>query len=152
MTKLDVKCDYLGVGVDRLDYTKGIPERFRGIERFLEKYPSYQGRFTFVQIGAPSRTYIGRYQDLTEEIEADADRINRRFQTKQWKPIVLLKRHHEHHEIEPIYRYADLCMVTSLHDGMNLVAKEFVASRVRRGRRSDSQRVHGRAARTARTR
>ncbi len=125
----DSQADYLGIGVDRLDYTKGIPERFRGIERFLEKHPSYQGRFTHVQIGAPSRTHIHRYQDLIADVEAEAERINQRFQTKQWKPIVFLKGHHDHDQIEPYYRMADLCLVTSLHDGMNLVAKEFVASR-----------------------
>jgi len=120
---------FMGVGVDRIDYTKGIPERFRGIEAFLEMCPSYRGRFTFVQIGSPSRTEIERYHDLIEDVEQEADRINRRFQTSDWRPIVLLKRQHSHQEILPYYRAADLCMVTSLHDGMNLVAKEFVASR-----------------------
>ncbi|HYL75511.1 MAG TPA: trehalose-6-phosphate synthase [Bryobacteraceae bacterium] len=129
MKKLNIQAEYVGVGVDRLDYTKGIPERFRGIERFLEKNSSYAGRFSFVQIGAPSRTHIERYQDLIAQVEAEANRINRRFETKHWKPIVFLKRHHNHQEIEPLYRAADLCLVTSLHDGMNLVAKEFVASR-----------------------
>jgi trehalose 6-phosphate synthase len=120
----------MGIGVDRIDYTKGILERFLAIERFLEKYPSYQGKFTFVQIGAPSRTHIKRYHDLVAEVEAEADRINWRFQGGKWKPIVLLVRNHSHREIEPYYRAADLCLVTSLHDGMNLVAKEFLASRV----------------------
>src|SRR5579871_1720539 len=129
LKQLGVEADYLGIGVDRLDYTKGIPERFRGIERFLEKYASYNGHFTFVQIGAPSRTRIDRYQDLTAEVEHEAERINRRFQSKHWKPIVFLKRHHNHAEIEPFYRHSDLCLVTSLHDGMNLVAKEYVATR-----------------------
>jgi trehalose 6-phosphate synthase len=127
--QLGIQADYLGIGVDRLDYTKGIPERFRGIERFLDRYPAYVGRFTFTQIGAPSRTHIERYQNLITEVEAEADRINRRFETKHWKPIVFLKRHHNHQEIEPFYRVSDLCLVTSLHDGMNLVAKEFVATR-----------------------
>lgn len=126
---LGVKAQFIGVGVDRLDYTKGILERFRGIERFLEKYPRYQGAFTFVEIGAPSRTLIKRYHDLVAEIEAEADRINWRFKTKDWRPIVLLKKHHSHEEIRPFYKLADVCLVTSLHDGMNLVAKEFVASR-----------------------
>ncbi len=129
LKQLGVETDYLGIGVDRLDYTKGIPERFRGIERFLEKYASYNGRFTFVQIGAPSRTHIDRYQDLNVEVEREAERINRRFQNKHWKPIVFLKRHHNHAEIEPYYRLSELCLVTSLHDGMNLVAKEYVAAR-----------------------
>jgi trehalose 6-phosphate synthase len=129
MKNLDVETTFMGIGVDRVDYTKGILERFLAIERFLEKYPSYQGQFTFVQIGAPSRTHIKRYHDLVAEVEAEAERINWRFQTSKWKPIVLLTRQHTHAEIQPYYRAADLCLVTSLHDGMNLVAKEFLATR-----------------------
>ena len=129
MRTLGVEATFMGIGVDRVDYTKGILERFLAIERFLEKYPSYQGKFTFVQIGAPSRTHIKRYHDLLAEVEAEADRINWRFQSGKWKPIVFLKRQHSHQEIEPYYRAADLCLVTSLHDGMNLVAKEFLAAR-----------------------
>ena len=124
-----VRASFMGIGVDRIDYTKGIPERFRGIEAFLEMCPSYRGQFTFVQIASPSRTEIQRYHDLIVEVEREADRINRRFQTNEWRPIVLLKRQHSHQEILPYYRAADLCMVTSLHDGMNLVAKEFVSAR-----------------------
>ena len=126
---LGIKASFLGVGVDRIDYTKGIVERFRGVERFLELHPSYVGNFTFIQIGAPSRTRIARYDNLVHEVEAEAARINERFQTKDWKPIAMLSRHHDHKEIRRYYRAADLCMVTSLHDGMNLVAKEFVAAR-----------------------
>ncbi len=129
LKSLDVEAIFLGVGVDRLDYTKGILERFLAIERFLEKYPRYQGQFTFVQIGAPSRSHLKRYHDLEAEIEAEAGRINWRFQKDKWKPIVLLKRQHDHSEIQRYYKAADLCLVTSLHDGMNLVAKEFVAAR-----------------------
>ncbi len=129
MRSLGVDTPFVGIGVDRVDYTKGIPERFQAIERFLEKYPKYQGKFTFVQIGAPSRTHIKRYHDLMAEIEAEAERINWRFQSGNWKPIVFLKRHHSHEEIGHYYRAADLCLVTSLHDGMNLVAKEFLAAR-----------------------
>jgi alpha,alpha-trehalose-phosphate synthase [UDP-forming] len=127
--ELGVEGSLLGVGVDRVDYTKGILERFRGIERFIEMNPAYHRRFTFVQIGAPSRTDIPRYQQFLEEVTAEADRINSRFQSGKWKPIVLLKKHHSHHEITRFYHAASVCMVTSLHDGMNLVAKEFVASR-----------------------
>jgi trehalose-6-phosphate synthase len=129
MRSLGVESTFMGIGVDRVDYTKGILERFLAIERFLDKYPRYQGKFTFVQIGAPSRTHIKRYHDLLAEAEAEADRINWRFQSGKWKPIVFLKRQHSHSEIEPYYRAADLCLVTSLHDGMNLVAKEFLATR-----------------------
>ena len=129
LKNLGVKASFLGIGVDRIDYTKGIVERFRGVERFLEKYPAYRKQFTFVQVGAPSRTNIPRYDNLVREVEAAANRINARFQTSDWKPIVMLARHHNHNEIQPYYRAADFCMVTSLHDGMNLVAKEFVAAR-----------------------
>ena len=129
LRSLGVEATFMGIGVDRVDYTKGILERFLAIERFLEKFPSYQGKFTFVQIGAPSRTHIKRYHDLLAEVEAEAERINWRFQGGKWKPIVFLNRQHSHQEIEPYYRVADLCLVTSLHDGMNLVAKEFLAAR-----------------------
>jgi trehalose-6-phosphate synthase len=128
-SEMGVEASLLGIGVDRLDYTKGIIERFRGVERFLELYPNYQRRFTFVQIGAPSRTDIPRYQQFVDEVVAEAERINARFQSGRWKPIVLLKWHHSHEEIERYFRAASVCLVTSLHDGMNLVAKEFVASR-----------------------
>ena len=124
-----IKAEFMGVGVDRLDYTKGLMERFLAVENFLERYPEYQGKFTFVELGAPSRTHIKRYSDLVAEVEKEVERINWRFKGKDWKPILFLKKHHSHQEIAPYYQAADLCMVTSLHDGMNLVAKEFVASR-----------------------
>jgi alpha,alpha-trehalose-phosphate synthase [UDP-forming] len=129
LRELGLHAACLGIGVDRIDYTKGIPERCRSIERFLEKYPEYVGKFTFVELGAPSRTHIKRYHDLIMEVEEEVDRINWRFKSKEWMPIVFLKGHHSHEEIIPFYKAADVCMVTSLHDGMNLVAKEFVASR-----------------------
>src|SRR5713101_203556 len=124
-----VEALFVGVGVDRVDYTKGIRERFLAIERMLEKYPIYREKFTFVQIGAPSRTHIKRYHDFLADVEAESERINWRFQTGKWKPIIFLNRQHSHVEIERYYRTADVCLVTSLHDGMNLVAKEFVAAR-----------------------
>lgn len=127
--QLGVEASLLGVGVDRLDYTKGIIERFRGVERFLELYPMYQRRFCFVQIGAPSREEIPRYQEFMEEVSKEAERINARFQAGRWKPIVLLRKHHTHEEINRYFRAASVCLVTSLHDGMNLVAKEFIAAR-----------------------
>jgi trehalose-6-phosphate synthase len=127
--ELGIEASLLGVGVDRVDYTKGILERFRGIERFIEMNPAYHRRFSFAQIGAPSRTDIPRYKQFLEEVTAEADRINARFQSGKWKPIVLLKKHHSHKEITRFYHAASLCLVSSLHDGMNLVAKEFVASR-----------------------
>ena len=127
--EMKVEASLLGVGVDRVDYTKGILERFRALERFFELNPGYIHRFTFVQIGAPSRTDIERYKTFLEEVAAEAERINARFQTSKWKPIVFRKKHHSHEEIARFYRAASCCLVTSLHDGMNLVAKEYVAAR-----------------------
>jgi trehalose-6-phosphate synthase len=129
LRELGVDAQFIGLGVDRVDYTKGIPERLRAIERLMEQYPVYRGKLTFVQIGAPSRDQIKSYQDLMVEVEGETNRINQRFRTDAWKPIVFLKKHLSHEQIQPYYRHADFCMVTSLHDGMNLVAKEYVASR-----------------------
>jgi len=129
LKEIGFEVPFLGVGVDRVDYTKGILERFRAVEHFFEEYSAYRGQFSFVQIAAPSRTGIQRYHDLLEEVEAEAARINGKFQSNHWRPIVLRRRHHGHAEINRFYRAADLCLVTSLHDGMNLVAKEFVAAR-----------------------
>src|SRR3989338_4344300 len=119
----------MGIGVDRLDYTKGILERFRSVENFLLSNPRYHGRFTFVEMAAPSRTAIPRYAEFVAEVEREAERINNRLKTKTWQPILLLKKHHSHKEIAPFYKAAEFCLVTSLHDGMNLVAKEFLAAR-----------------------
>jgi trehalose 6-phosphate synthase len=127
--RLRVRATHLGVGVDRLDYTKGLMERFRSLERFLDRYPSYRGKLTFVELGAPSRTRIQEYRDLAGALDAEAERINRRFSDGEWRPLVLLQGQHTHEDIRPFYQAADFCLVTSLHDGMNLVAKEYVAAR-----------------------
>jgi trehalose-6-phosphate synthase len=119
----------IGIGVDRIDYTKGLIEKFLSVERFLEKYPEYQGRFTFVQIGAPSRSLLKSYSDTISAVDNEVNRINWKLKQKNWQPILFLKKHHSHEEIMPFYRSAAFCMVTSLHDGMNLVAKEYIASR-----------------------
>jgi alpha,alpha-trehalose-phosphate synthase [UDP-forming] len=129
LKQLGVEATYMGFGVDRVDYTKGIPERLRAVERLMELFPAYRGKLTFVQIGAPSRGEIKRYGELMAEVEQEADRINQRFKTGNWRPVVFLNRRHSHEEILPYYEAANFCMVTSLHDGMNLVAKEFVVSR-----------------------
>lgn len=119
----------LGVGVDRLDYTKGILERLRAIERLLELNPDWIGRFSFVQIAAPTRSGIDEYQHHEAQVRALAQRINNRFQ-RHGPPVIVLKiEHHEPKEVYEYFRAADLCFVSSLHDGMNLVAKEFVAAR-----------------------
>ncbi len=129
LLELGIEATFLGVGVDRVDYTKGIPERFRAVESLLERYPKYQGKFTFIQIGAPTRSRIKRYVEFQAEVKAEAERINERFKRGKWKPIVFQNREHTHLEVQRYYRAAHLCMVTSLHDGMNLVAKEYVAAR-----------------------
>ena len=119
----------LGVGVDRLDYTKGIEERLLAVERTLERFPHLRNRFTFAQLAAPSRTAIPQYRDLNDRVEEIAARVNARFAAGAWRPIALLRAHHEPPTIFRYLRAADVCYVSSLHDGMNLVAKEFVASR-----------------------
>jgi trehalose 6-phosphate synthase len=119
----------LGVGIDRLDYTKGIEERLFAVERLLERYPAFQGRFSFVELAAPSRTVIDRYRRLNDSVEQLADRINARFAKNGYRPIVLLRAHHEPPTVFRYLRAANVCYISSLHDGMNLVAKEFVAAR-----------------------
>ena len=129
LASLDTTAEFIGVGVERLDYTKGLPERFRALGRFFERFPEYRERLVFVQLAAPSRSTIPRYQALEAEVDAAVQEVNGAYQTKRWKPILYLKRHHEHRDIWPFYRHADFCMVTSLHDGMNLVAKEYISVR-----------------------
>ncbi len=120
---------FVGIGVDRMDYTKGIVERFRAVERLFELKPEWIGRFTFIQIAAPTRSSIHEYQVHEELVRATAARVNERFGQAQ-RPAILLKiEHHGQREVYEYYRAADLCFVSSLHDGMNLVAKEFVAAR-----------------------
>jgi trehalose 6-phosphate synthase len=122
----DVK---LGVGVDRLDYTKGILERFAAIERLFELEPRWIGQFAFVQVAAPSRSSIDEYQNLDARVRGLAERINERFGSPGYEPILLRIEHHDAAQVYELYRAAELCYVSSLHDGMNLVAKEFVAAR-----------------------
>jgi trehalose 6-phosphate synthase len=119
----------IGLGVDRLDYTKGILERLRAIERLFELYPDLIGRFQFIQIAAPSRSILEDYQALDSRVRSLTEQINERFSRGSYQPVCLKVEHHEPEEINRYYRAADVCMVTSLHDGMNLVAKEYVASR-----------------------
>ncbi len=119
----------IGVGVDRLDYTKGIEERMRAVQRFLERHPEWVGRFTFIQIAAPTRSSIEHYQAYEARVRALAMQINIQFSSAAAPPIILHAEHHEAQEVYEYYRAAELCFVSSLHDGMNLVAKEFVASR-----------------------
>jgi len=126
--ELGVRAEWLGIGVERVDYTKGLPERIRAIRRFFERWPEMRERVVFAQIASPSRTQIPRYRALQEEVREAVRALNEDLGERGWEPIVYRERHHDHAEIRRYYRAADFCMVTSLHDGMNLVAKEYVAA------------------------
>lgn len=119
----------IAVGVERFDYTKGISDRFRAVESLLENHPEWIGRFTLVQVAAPTRSRLPAYRDTQAEAESLVQSINARFGRDGWQPIILAATHHEPDAVFTLFRSADLCMVSSLHDGMNLVAKEFVAAR-----------------------
>ena len=119
----------IALGVDRMDYTKGIPERLRAVDRFLERYPAWRRRFVFLQIAAPSRTEIREYRDLNDEVDGLTAHINAKYGVADWKPICMARAHHGVEDVFAGYRAASVCVVSSLHDGMNLVAKEFVAAR-----------------------
>ncbi|MCE9560756.1 MAG: trehalose-6-phosphate synthase [Planctomycetes bacterium] len=117
------------VGVDRVDYTKGIPERLRALDRLLTKHPELKEKFHFLQVGAPSRTHLPAYRDLADEVQELAEKINWEHGDDHWQPIVFLNEHCGQEDVMLLYRMAAGCVVSSLHDGMNLVAKEFVAAR-----------------------
>jgi len=119
----------LGVGIDRLDYTKGINEKLLAIERLLERRPELRGRFAFVQVAEPSRDCLPAYRAARAQLLDTCERVNSRFATSSYRPIQLLEAHHEARDVYRFYRAADVCYVSSLHDGMNLVAKEFVSAR-----------------------
>jgi trehalose 6-phosphate synthase len=125
---LGVRAEWLGIGVERVDYTKGLPERIRAIRRFFERWPEFRGRVVFAQIASPSRSQIPRYRALQEEVREAVRALNEDLGERGWEPLIYRERHHDHAEIRRWYRAADFCMVTSLHDGMNLVAKEYVAA------------------------
>jgi trehalose 6-phosphate synthase len=119
----------IGVGVDRLDYTKGIVERLEALERLLSDHPRWRGRFVFVQVGVPSRVELPEYREVAHGVASKVARINRLYSRGERKAVVLMVGNHDFRDIVPLYKMADLCAVTSLHDGMNLVAKEFVAAK-----------------------
>jgi trehalose 6-phosphate synthase len=120
----------VGVGIERIDYTKGIPERLKGIDECLRRDPELRGRLVFVQVGVPSRSHVPEYRRIEAEVDDLVERINWAWGDGAWQPIRYVKRHCGPVEMAALHRVADFFMVTSLHDGMNLVAKEFVASRV----------------------
>jgi trehalose 6-phosphate synthase len=126
--------ELLGVGVDRVDYSKGLEEKLKALDFVWERNPELRERFTFVQIAVPSRTDIEAYDRLNEKIERMTWSINERYGTDKWTPIHLLNESWPAGRLAILYRAADLCLIASLQDGMNLVAKEFVASQIdRRG-------------------
>lgn len=129
LERFEIQSKHLILGVDRLDYTKGIPERFKAIEFLLDSHPEYVGTVTLLQIGSPTRVSVEKYQEYAAHVIAEAERINAKFATRDWKPIVLEHRSYTHAELRRLYQLADACLVTSLHDGMNLVAKEYAAAR-----------------------
>ena len=126
---LGIGDEMVGIGLDRIDYTKGIPDRFRAIDHFLEKYPEYHGRMVFIQAGVPSRMQIGAYKKSNEEIDNLVWEVNWQYARGLWKPLIYLREHAPPVTLMALRRMANFCVVSSLHDGMNLVAKEFVASR-----------------------
>jgi trehalose 6-phosphate synthase len=126
----NLRQEFIGIGIDRLDYTKGIPERLKAIDLFLSKNPQYERCFTFVQAGEPSRTHVEEYQKINEEIDELVEEINWRHWQGRWKPILYVKEHLSPLTLTALQRLANFCIVSSLHDGMNLVAKEFISSRV----------------------
>jgi trehalose-6-phosphate synthase len=119
----------IGLGVERWDFTKGIIERFHALEILLDNNPRYRGRISLLQIAAPSRGQLPAYQALQQHTYAEVERINSKFAQGDWRPLVLIDEQQEPLRVFELYRAADFCLVNSLHDGMNLVAKEFVAAR-----------------------
>jgi len=122
----------IGVGVDRLDYSKGLPEKFKALEFLWDRYPEFRERFTFIQVAVPTRSDIEAYDELAQKVDRQVWEINERFATDGWKPIHLVKQSLPPEQLAMLYRLADVCLISSLQDGMNLVAKEFVASQVDR--------------------
>lgn len=129
LERLGIRTKHLVLGVDRMDYIKGIPERFKGFEFLLDAHPAYRGFVTLLQIGSPTRESVEKYREYVAQVTAEAERINKKFGTRDWKPIVFEHHSYSHAALRELYRLADACLVTSLHDGMNLVAKEYVAAR-----------------------
>ncbi|MFC1940116.1 trehalose-6-phosphate synthase [Chloroflexota bacterium] len=125
--ELNLEGKYVGVGMDRMDYTKGIPERLQALDRFFEEFPSYKGKVVFIQAGMPSRTRIERYQEVMQRIEDLITTLNEKY---SWKPVIPMTRQLSPVTLTALRRLANFCVVSSLHDGMNLVAKEYVSSRV----------------------
>jgi trehalose-6-phosphate synthase len=129
LKEIGYRPEFIGVGIDRIDYTKGIPNRLDGLDLFLEQNPEFQGRLVFVQVGVPSRMNISQYSDLDHELTAKVEAINAKWRKDGWEPVFFHRGHCSQKQMMALHRLGNFCIVSSLHDGMNLVAKEFVASR-----------------------
>jgi len=127
--KLDLQDIPIGVGIERLDYTKGIPDRLRGIDYLLETHPEHRGQVRFIQVAVPSRTHVPAYQQIDTEVDEIVKEINDRWRSGGWEPITYIKKHQGPADMMALHQLSRFCIVSSLHDGMNLVAKEYVASR-----------------------
>jgi trehalose 6-phosphate synthase len=127
--ELNLDGKFVGIGMDRIDYTKGIPQRLQALDKLLEDNPEYREKVIFIQAGMPSRTQIDSYKNLMQQIDEMAENINNKYSTDSWKPIVMLTRQLTSQALNALRRLSHFCIVSSLHDGMNLIAKEYVASR-----------------------
>ncbi len=119
----------IGVGVERLDYTKGIPDRIRGLDFLFQNHPEYRGRLRFIQVAVPSRTHVPAYQQIDREVDEAIREVNARWRSGSWEPVTYIKSHQGPVDMMALHRLSRFCIVSSLHDGMNLVAKEYIASR-----------------------
>lgn len=127
--RLGRSAELVGVGIERLDYSKGIPQRLRAVDYLLEHHPEYRRRFVFLQLAAPSRSHIPEYQKIEDDVENLVEQINYKWRDRGWQPVLFLKEHHGPTDMMAVHRLARFCVVSSLHDGMNLVAKEYVAAK-----------------------
>jgi len=126
--ELGITSEWIGIGTDRIDYTKGLLEKLEAIDRFLEKYPEFQGRFVYIQIGSLSRIHLETYKKLNDDINSLVERINWKYSSDNWSPIIFIRKYFTPQQLLAIYRMANICLISSLHDGLNLVAKEFIAA------------------------
>ena len=126
--ELGITSEFIGIGTDRIDYTKGLLEKLEAIDRFLEKFPEFQGRFVYIQIGSLSRIHLETYKKLNDDINSLVERINWKYSSDNWSPIIFIRKYFTPQQLLSIYRMANICLISSLHDGLNLVAKEFVAA------------------------
>lgn len=117
------------IGLDRIDYTKGIIEKIQAVDRFFEKFPEYKRKVVFIQKGGLSRIHIGKYKELNDTLNNLVEEVNWKHSTEKWYPVHLVRRHMSRKEIIALYKIADACVVSPLHDGMNLVCKEYVAAK-----------------------